>query len=321
MRIENFVSLIGGELINAPVVREIDGFEIESEKVKRKNLFFAIDKNKIKEALQNGAYGIVFEENVEIRDKEIAWIRVVSIEKCLVKLLRFFIMQQSISVFNLSKIEFEIFSVLNKDERVQLLEKRNLFSVFKRVENKKCKAVVVKDNFLRLKDEIIPVLYPLEVVKKSIFEESFIFKEMFVKDFFFSPIFNKELEKVLNFFESEGFVYSFTNISEFSFFKPFFVDYFYRIVDFGSTSKAIIVEKEYSLAKREREFLLRNAKWANKIFISDKSIEGFVFAEKIEKIKKLLYNLNYNYAMVVSKNFDIEKIRKEGESSLFKGAF
>mgnify|MGYP000418435121 CR=1 FL=1 len=47
------------------------------------------DKKDIPQALENGAFALVVDEDIEITDNEVAWIKVASIKESITKFIRF----------------------------------------------------------------------------------------------------------------------------------------------------------------------------------------------------------------------------------------
>jgi len=60
MRIENFIRLIGGELQNNPLINSYERIILNVKKILRGDVFISNDIDEIKQALKNGAYGIVY---------------------------------------------------------------------------------------------------------------------------------------------------------------------------------------------------------------------------------------------------------------------
>ena len=87
----NLASLVDGQLKNEPSIGSFTNIVFNSKRVKIGDLFIGLKKD-IKEAVKNGAYGIV-SNNIKIIDSEIAWIEVKNIEDAKLKLLRYLILK------------------------------------------------------------------------------------------------------------------------------------------------------------------------------------------------------------------------------------
>ncbi|MBR7047395.1 MAG: hypothetical protein IKI43_03425 [Campylobacter sp.] len=92
INIINLARLSGGELINEPSVSVVEGFAYKSESVKSKFAFIDIngDESEIQKAIELGAYAIIFNGDCEIKNSEIALIRVANLNQALTRLIVFF---------------------------------------------------------------------------------------------------------------------------------------------------------------------------------------------------------------------------------------
>ena len=104
MRLENVLALTDGKLINDPFVKQFTNIVFDVSKVKRGDLFIAFHEESIEEAIFNGAYGILFDKPTQIRDNEIAWIKVNKIEDALKRLLRFRLIEKDIVVYECNEV-------------------------------------------------------------------------------------------------------------------------------------------------------------------------------------------------------------------------
>ena len=104
MRLENFLALTHGKLLNEPCVNSFENTVFKASKVKRGDLFFAYDAQDIELAVINGAYGIVFNKSTQIIDSEIAWINVNNIDEAVKRLLRFKMIEKEIVAYECNEI-------------------------------------------------------------------------------------------------------------------------------------------------------------------------------------------------------------------------
>ena len=321
MRIDSITFLIGGELKSSPSIKEIKGFCSNALDIKRGDLFFAKDKNSIEDAVKNGAYAIIFEGPVQITDSEIAWIKVNSLEDAALKLLRFFLIQNQTPIIKLSPTEYDLAKSLTNSEEI-LFFGDEFIKNFINFNKNKPKLVLI--NSYKISKKLALDLYELnikeniKIIKEYIFETSFIFKNIYYERVHISSLFIKELNRVLNIFEEFNILYNLKNIEKFSHFKPIFVDKDFNALEFGKSDKVLIVENDYNLLENEKKFLERRAKWAKKIYISDKKIDDFIFINRFDKIDEILYNLAFNFALICVKDFNIENLKKE---KIYKSLF
>ena len=68
MRLENVIALTHATLLNSPYVSDFSGITYEVKSVKRGSLFVAKESSEIELAIQNGAYGILFDSPMQMCD-------------------------------------------------------------------------------------------------------------------------------------------------------------------------------------------------------------------------------------------------------------
>jgi len=313
MRIENLLYLLDGELKSSPSIKKIGGFSCEASLVKRGDLFFAKNKKEIELAVKNGAYSIVFEGWTQIIDNEIAWIKVKNLQNSALKLLRFFLIQNQIPLFRLDYLEYEMAKTLDHSLEILFLEK-DFVSNLIQLSKKEKKIALIYDNEifkkLSLDNYEIKTDKKIKILNSYLFETSFIYNNIYYERVNISPLFIKNLDKVLNIFELFFINYHIKNIENLNRFKPIFVDSYFNRLDFGKSDRVLIIENDYDLLQREREFLEEKAKWAKKIYISDKDIKDFILAKDFDKIRDILYNKNFNFALIGAKDFDLSSLLK-----------
>jgi len=321
MRIENLVFLIGGELKSSPSICEINDFSFDAHSLKRGNLFFAKNKNEIDVAIQNGAYAVIFEGWTQIVDSEIAWIKVENLEIAALKLLRFYLIQKDIPIIKFDQLEYDIFKSISNDKNVLYIDD-DFINSFINLYKKDIKFAIIKDIEI-LKKISLDFLTPniedkINITKSYIFETSFIYKNSYFERVHIAPIFIKSLNKVLNILDSYNIDYVVKNIEKLNHFKPIFIDNSFNIKEFGKSDKVLILEDCYNLLNIEKEFLEKNIKWAKKIYISDRKIKEFIYEKDFDKIREVLYNLTFNFALIGAKNFPVEKL---GKTKIYKSLF
>ena len=99
MRLENFLALTQASLVGEPCVHSFENIVFEAHKVKRGDLFFAYAHDENELAVANGAYGIVFDKPTQISDREIAWIKVKSLDDALKKIVRHKTIEKEITAY------------------------------------------------------------------------------------------------------------------------------------------------------------------------------------------------------------------------------
>ena len=108
MQISSLIDIIGGRLLNQPSISFIYSFKTDPSKVKEGDLFIALKLDDIELAVKNGAFAVIIENLFPIIDKEIAWIRVDSIEKCLIQLIRFKLAHFDLEAYSCDDISYDL---------------------------------------------------------------------------------------------------------------------------------------------------------------------------------------------------------------------
>lgn len=125
MRLETVLNVTRGELVSSGM----DSFSkivFKSHKVLREDLFFATTTHEAKEAVENGAFGIIFEHDMEIFDDEISFIKVASLIDAKMRFLRYFIILMNLEPIKTSKISYELCEQFAKDPQLLFLSSDDL---------------------------------------------------------------------------------------------------------------------------------------------------------------------------------------------------
>ena len=113
MKIEDILNLTEGILTNAPKVQAIEAATVYYSKVDHGDLFFSSSQEEIDQAIENGAYAIVYDnENIIQKDDEIAWIKVSDIQLAAFKLIRYVVIKKEASFFLLLEHELTFLKMI-----------------------------------------------------------------------------------------------------------------------------------------------------------------------------------------------------------------
>jgi ferrochelatase len=310
MLFENLVSLIDGELLNEPSIASFSNVVFDAKKVKRGDLYLGASKD-IDEALKNGAYGIV-STSLKIKDDEIAWIKVKSIQNSKLKLLRYLIIRESVYTLYVDCVKVdiiksisgckEILFIEDVEEAIRVLSLNSSYKLILFLDEKLFKGMELESFKVEIFTQVI-------VQKATIFLTTFIYHNRLYKDIKISELFISELEYILNLFDSLEIEYSLEKLSFISHFKPLFLDSAFRILNFGQSTKVVILESKKELLERELEFLKKKAPWAKMTLLLPKNMEFYhkndidiKYFKNFDDIKKLNI-FDYNFVMML----DIEQ--------------
>ncbi len=318
MTIDNLVKLTKGELLTSPSVSSFNKIEFSPNKISMGDLFVYTGFEDLQKAIDKGAYAILYDKEIPVTDKEIAWIKVPSLKKALIRILRLYLREKAINVYHMDEIDLNILKSISLNRNIVFL-KESIFDIFKQLFNAKENSIIVSNDKSILKD-IYPDFKTIEsdseadikIVDYSTFETSFIYKETFWKNVKLPKIFMENLKSMLLFSEKYGIDYELYNLNFVeNHFEPIFIDKYLNQKPFGSTQRVLIFEKNYRLTEKELKFLKKEARWAKTISFIENEEEYF---KNFEKIKK--YG-DFNFAVIFSvkekflKYLSEQKIKKE----------
>lgn len=317
MKISSIIDIIDGELLNSPSISFVYNIKINPKKIIEGDLFIAKNSKDIDEAIKNGAFAIIYDiDNIKILDKEIAWIKVKSIEESLIKLFRFKLSHLDLDVYYCDKISFDMISLfkhLNKD--IKLISQK-IDNSIRVIENIKPNEILFCSN-KELLENIYPTYklfntkkYQIEnLIEHSLFETSFSYKDKYYHKVKIPSLYIDQFLDVSTFLEEE---LDLKKIVKIEYFKPVFVDKFLNIIEFGKSNKFIITQKDVNLIEKEIQYLEEKFKYGKTIIITSHFIpnlqkEQYIFT-KIKKIKEFLKSEEFNAAYIVG--YDKSKIEK-----------
>ncbi len=113
MRLGEALDILYGELVNIPCISAFNGVTQNIDNIESGNLFFLLHSSDLEEALNRGVYGIVFEGDLTIKDKEIAWIKVANIRQSFKRIVRYMLLKSQYSLVFLTPIELSLAKSLN----------------------------------------------------------------------------------------------------------------------------------------------------------------------------------------------------------------
>jgi len=289
MKIETLTNLISGELLNSPFISEVLFFTTDVDEVNRGTCFFAKSTANIPQAIKNGAYAIIVDKDVDILDKEIAWIKVDDFEKAIFNIFKYENLQHEIFLVDI--VTFEIIEKMNNDKRVVLLNS----------DEDLLKAINLREKYIVTKNptykEIFANIKTLRS-KKINLSQLGLFKSKYNETELNLPFVYKEnFSKALNFFESNDLKY--TLEFELDRFKPIFVDFLLREVKFGESEKVVINGiKNDEIFFKELNYIIENTKHAKTLILNPKMKN---------KLKE-----KFNYAVCVDFEFTPTKVEEKG---------
>jgi len=317
MRLENVVALIHGKLVNTPFVHTFTNIVFEAKNVKRGDLFIAYDENEIEDAIFNGAYGIIFDKPTQISDTEIAWIKVQNLDDALTRLLRFKLIAKNLTVYTCNEIILHFALQITTDNSLVILDGdiKYLYNSLRNLEENTlvlfCPNRTTSDIFTHTKPLLENKGLKIKIVEQTLFETSFIYKNIFYERQLLSPLFIPYLEQLFYFFTTYKINFRVKKLTLTNHFEAIFINKKFTIQEFGTTDMVIIFEQESSLVASEMEFLQHYASWAKLLFIVPQNIVSsldtkllssgnFQTYKEEKEIHKLLNTYDFHFALVMA---------------------
>ncbi len=318
MNLQNLTALVDGVLTNSPSITAFEDVSFDASKVRRGDLFIALDHDDIEHAIMNGAYGILFEKPTQITDQEIAWIKVSSIDNALLRLLRFHIIEKTPQVFSCDQISLKLASQVITSNELLVLDKpinKHIQTLWNIKENQFilfCPKLIDPALFIDTKP-ISKVQSPtINIVEQTLFETSFIYDDTYYERQLLSPFFMPYLEGILQFFKQNNIRYQLKDFTPIDHFQPVFTNVNFQVKEFGKSDNVLIFEPDFELIKEQMGFLKAQANWAKIIYIipSDKANQIYedknVFLyDSTWDIMRYLKEEQYHFALIAQQSADI----------------
>ena len=310
MRLENIVALTHAKLVNKPCVSSFENIIFDVKKVKRGDLFIAYDKADISIAIQNGAYGIIFEQDTQIIDNEIAWIQIQNLDEAIKRLLRFKMLQKEVIVYQCNEIVLKL--ALQIQTQVNFIvvygNVKNIFTPLWLVENRTiilyCPTLSDKDIFANTKTISSAPSQHIEIIEQTLFETSFIYNNIFYERQLISPLFIPFLEELFHLLKILKIQYTLKKLTPIENFEAVFVNNNFESKNFGTSDKVLIFEKKIDLLESEMVFLRTHASWAKIIIIvpnhlSIKDSKNIFYYSNDKEIFEILSANIFHFALIV----------------------
>ncbi|HIP54770.1 MAG TPA: hypothetical protein EYH11_04805 [Sulfurimonas autotrophica] len=315
MRLENTLALIHGELINTPCINSFNNVVLDAKAVKRGDLFIAFDENSIEDAIFNGAYGVIFDKPTQITDNEIAWIKVANLEDSLKRLLRFRLISKEITAYSCDEITLKLAIQIVTEPNFIVLH-GSLQSIFKElyyVENSTTvlfsPTLTPADLFTSIKELPKSKRSIIDIIRKTLFETSFIYNNVFYERELIAPLFIPYLERLLYLLQSLKIEFRLRKFTQIDHFEAVFVNRNFEIKEFGNSDRVLIFEKSISFIEDEIGFLQKHAPWAKIIYIVPFSSKGLLstatfksenifFYTDSKELKTILHANSFHFALI-----------------------
>ena len=326
MTIQSLIDLTDGSLQNEPTIQEIEGATVFPSKIEDGDLFISSNQEDIETALSRGAFAIIYDDdNIKIVNKDIAWIKVQSIQDASFKLLRYVMLEKEASFFLLNEHE-------NSFLKMILLQKSNITFIsndwrkaFEQILNSSQKLFVGTDKELmkRIKPDVKRLKSDVDgyIVDDSLFKTTFKVNGYIYQDKELAPFHIEHILKVVNFCEENELPYSPDRVKYTKHFTPIFIDGSLNPTNSSKSEKVAIFTDNLQDINRAREYIKFKGTWIKSIVITPPKtkVENITrphWFETEDEVKDFLMNLHFNYAFIYSLDRSILHTIKR-EYSLF----
>jgi len=326
MKIEDILNLTEGVLTNTPKVQAIKSATVFQSKVEHGDLFFSSNQEEIDQAIENGAYAIVYDnENIIRKDDEIAWIKVSDIQLAAFKLIRYVVIKKEANFFLLLEHELTFLKMI-------LTHKTNISFIgndwrkaFEQILNSEHTLFIgtdkelmqlIKPDVPKLSREVDGYLISDTLFKTSFKVDGFVYQE---KDLI--PFHLEYLLRAIDFCKTQELPYSFERIKYTKHFTPVFIDAKLNSTQASKSDKVTIFVDNTSDITKAREYVMRSNMWVKSIVLTPPKtkvpgIDHPHWFNSEEEVRELLKNIHFNYAFIYNADRNILNTIQE-EYSLF----
>ncbi|AXH12301.1 peptidoglycan synthetase [Halarcobacter bivalviorum] len=324
MQITSILDIVDGRLLNQPSISFIYSIKTNVKKVKEGDLFIVQNKEDINEALENGAFALIVDENIDIIDKEIAWIKVQSIKESITKLIRFQLSNKKLTAFYCNVVSYNLFEILRKTTshtKIKLIPK-DLSKFFRIIDD-----IEENDTIICSCQKTLENIYPVNfnfntkdyeiknLIEHSIFETTFSYQDKYFSKIKIPSLYLKEFLDVYSFL---GFDADLNKLKKFNKLKPIFVDKLINHTEHGRTDKFLLAQENKELMEAEIAYLKNKYKYAKILYltleeITDNTHIEFTHLDSLDDLKFFLKKNSFNAVYFVGLDYETlyEQVSKE----------
>ncbi len=322
MKIEDIINLTEGILTNEPKVQAIDSATVYQSKVDHGDLFFSSNQEEIDQALANGAYAIVYDdENIVKNDDEIAWIKVSDIQLAAFKLIRYVIIKKEAQFYLLSRHELTFLKMIMKHKGTVSFIANNWRKAFEQILNSEDSLFVgtdkelmsmIKPDVQKLEKEVDGYLVSDTLFRSTYKVDGFIYQE---KELI--PFHLEYLLRVVHFCNVHALPYTMDRVKYTKHFLPVFIDAKLNSTKPSNSDRVAIFTDNTSDITKAREYVMRSNMWVKSVvFTPPKTkvpgIDHPHWFETEEELRELLKTIQFNYAFIYNADKTIlNKIKEE----------
>ncbi len=322
MNIEDILNLTEGILSNSPKVQAIQAATTYVSKVEHGDLFFSSNQTEIDQAIDNGAYAIVYDNNDIIKkDKEIAWIKVSSIQLAAYKLVRYVIIKKDLKFYLLSEHEITFLKMILTHKGSISFIANDWRKTFEQILNTDASLFVgankelmhlIKSDIPLLEKEVEGYLISDTLFKSTFKVGGFVYQE---KELI--PFHLEYLLRAVSFAKMQDLPFAIDRIKYTKHFIPVFIDAKLRSTQASKSDRVAIFTDNLPDIAKAREYVMRSNMWVKSVVMTPTktkvpNIDHPHWFSNQEEVRELLKNIHYNYAFIYNADKSIlNTIQKE----------
>ena len=326
MKIEDILNLTEGVLTNTPQVQAIESATVYQSKVEHGDLFFSSNQEEIDQAIDNGAYAIVYDnESIVKKDTEIAWIKVSDIQLAAFKLIRYVIIKKEAQFYLLSSHELTFLKMILKHRGAVSFIADEWKKAFEQILNSDSSLFVgnnaeimklIKPDVTTLNKEVDGYLVSDTLFKSTFKVGGFLYQE---KELI--PFHPEYLLRAIDFCNTRHLPITMDRVKYTKHFLPVFIDTKLRSTRASKTDRVAIFTDNTTDITKAREYVMRSNMWVKSVVFSPPKskipgIDHPYWFKTQEELRELLKNIHYNYAFIYNADKSILNTIQE-EYSLF----
>lgn len=311
MNISNLNELLNTQILNEGSTLSVGGFALNLNEVKESFAFFSNDKEEIKKAIEKGAFVIICDKLIDIKDKEIYLLKSENLENAILRLLRFLCEEKECKFLFCSKRELEFCKVFGLKTLYA-----NAFLDFVSLTKAKKGEIFCLDNenyLLKLcaNFEILKTPKMQKFQNSSPFYSTLICNDLYFKNLKLPFIYAEIFAKFVLFLQENKLKIQ-MDLNKLELFRIYFINEAMQIVNFGTSSKAfIVVENE-----EELEFWQENFKGFDELKIA---LKNSLFCDfSYNEIKDLKNYKDFTYCVLLENANDFENALKSSFDNTLK---
>ena len=287
-------------------------------------MFIVQNDEDISLAIENGAFALVVDKEIEISDSEIAWIKVDSLKNTMVRLIRYLLSNIRLTAFYCNDASFELFKILRKPTvhtNIKIVP-TNISKFFKFLDDiEENDTIICSDQ--KLLDDIYPVNFDFNtkeydinnLIEHSLFETTFSYEDKYFSKLKMSSLYIKEFLDVYSYL---GFDADLNKLKKFHHLKPIFVDKLINHTDFGRSDKFLLAQDNDDLVLKEVDYIEKKYNYAKVIYLTTSDIDDnrnidYTFINSLDELKEFLKKVSFNAVYFIGVNYDelYEQISKQ----------